>query len=284
MIHPGTGTEIDAALRRFASEASQQSFVTPRYRYRYFLWGNGPPVVFIHGLSDRAKSFVLPMARLADRFTCIGVELADGLGDGAKLGAYRHRHHVEDLIRLLNHLSFENVDLVGSSYGTTVALRALGTYPKRFRRCVLQGGFACRPLHWYERGPARVTRYWPGRIGDVPGRNIVLSRLDGPQFAAVPKAVFQFFLNCFGETPIRALTRRALILDRLDLRPWLADIPHPMLMIGGDSDRIVPRNYEAELEAGLPNVRRIELAHSGHYPQYTHPGPMAEAIREFLLS
>jgi pimeloyl-ACP methyl ester carboxylesterase len=175
------------------------------------------------------------------------------------------------------------VNLLGSSYGSTIALRALGTYPKRFLRCILQGGFARRPLHWYERGPARATRFWPGRLREVPGRSVVLARLDGPQFAGAPPDVYSFFLNCTESTPIRALTRRALVLDRLDLRLWLPDILQPVLLLGGDDDRIVPMSCETALESGLPNVRRVVIVRCGHYPQYTHPGQMTDAIASFLL-
>ena len=85
-----------------------------------------------------------------------------------------------------------------------------------------------------------------------------------------------------GLTPIRAAARRALILDTLDLRPQLQQVRSPVLMIGGDRDTIVPRMYEAEVEAGVPDVRRIEYSPCGHYPQYTHPERMAQDMRAFL--
>ena len=50
----------------------------------------------------------------------------------------------------------------------------------------------------------------------------------------------------------------------------------------GDADRLVPRSCWEELERGLPDLRLVEFADCGHYPQYTHPGAMAEAISAFL--
>jgi pimeloyl-ACP methyl ester carboxylesterase len=279
-----TPSEISELLNRYETESVPGVVTTPRYRCRYRVWGTGPPVVFIHGLTDRAKSFVFPMARLAERFTVVGFELADGETDGAVLGSYRHRHHAEDLVHLLDHLGFDRVDLLGSSYGSTIAIRTMGTYPDRVRRCVLQGGFARRPIRWFERGPARMTRFWPGRIGDVPGRSLVLARLDGPQFAAAPPIIYDLFLTLSGSTPIEALTRRTLLLDKTDLRTWLPDVRHPVLLIGGNDDRIVPRWCEAELESGLRDVHRVEIDGCGHYPQYTHPERMAEAMRSFLFA
>jgi len=276
--------DAETALRRFEAEARPGAVATPRYRCRYYVWGNGPPLVFVHGLTDRAKSFALVMARLADRFTCVSVELANGRDDGANLTAYRHRHHVEDLVVLFDHLGNERVDLFGSSYGSTIALRALVEASGRIRRCVLQGGFARRPLRWFERVPARLTRPWPGVIDDVLGRRLVLNRLDRDQFATVHRTAFRLYRDCTGSTPIRALTHRTLLLDRLDLRPALPVIRHPVLMIDGDDDRIVPEAWHAEVATGLPDCRRVILAKCGHYQHYTHPGPVAAAVRDFLLS
>jgi pimeloyl-ACP methyl ester carboxylesterase len=281
-----TTAELSAALARCDAEATRGAVHTGRYRCRYVVWGESdrPPLVFVHGLTDQARSFAMLMARLVDAgFRCVGYELPSGLGDGANLGTLRHPDLVADLTALLDHLKIGRADLLGSSFGTTVALRALATHPDRFRRGVLKGGFARRPLRWTERGPARLGRYWPLRLGQLPGYRQVMARLEGQGFAHCPPEVFGFLVACGGAAPARAVARRALMLDTLDLRPLLPAIPHPVLMIGGNCDGIVARWCEAEVERGLKDVRRIELSPCGHYPQYTMPGPTAEAIAGFLM-
>ena len=282
--HP-TASELAAALARYDAEARSGAFHTGRYRLRYVTWGESarPPLVFAHGMADQARSFAMVMTRLVDAgFRCVAYELANGLDDGANLGMYRHPHFVADLIALLDHLNLPTVDLLGSSFGPTIAVRALAARPDRFRRCVLKGAFARRPLWRRERGLSRLGRYWPWRIGELPLRVRELRRLEGRGFAGCPPEVFAFLLECTGRTPCRAAALRTLIIDKLDLRPLLPRIPHPVLMVSGDLDGIVFRWCEDEVEAGLTNVRRVELSPCGHYPQYTMPGPLAGAIREFL--
>lgn len=282
--HP-TAADLTAALARYDAEAQPAAVHTGRYRLRYVTWGDGPrpPLVFVHGMADQARSFAMVMSRLVDAgFRCVAYELANGPDDGANLGVYRHPHFVADLIALLDHLRLPLVDLIGSSFGTTVALRTLATHPARFRRCVLKGGFARRPLSRWERGLSRLGRYWPWRLGDLPFRVREMRRLEGRGFAHCPPEVFDFLLECTGRTLCRAAALRTLIIDTLDLRPLLPKIPHPVLMIGGDVDGIVFRWCEAEVEAGLTDVRRVELSPCGHYPQYTMPGPLAEVIRGFV--
>jgi pimeloyl-ACP methyl ester carboxylesterase len=280
-----TLADLTTALVRYDVEARHGAVHTGRYRCRYVAWGESarPPLVFVHGLTDRPRSFAMVMVRLVDAgFHCVAYHLPDGLGDEARLGSYRHPHLVADLIALLDHLKIETADLLGSSFGTTVSLRALATHPDRFRRCVLKGAFARRPLRWTERGPARLGRYWPWRLGQLPGYRMAMARLEGQGFGHCPPEIFEYLLSCSGETPVRAAARRALMLDTLDLRPLLPRIAHPVLMICGDCDLIVPQWCEEEVERGLKDVRRVGLSPCGHYPQYTMPGPTAEAVATFL--
>ena len=282
--HPTAG-ELHEALTRYDAETRPGLAQTPRYRLNYISWGDpgAKPVVFIHGMADLPRSFAMVMARLVDAgFFCIAYDLADGRSDGANLGMYRHRHFADDLFALLDHLELPVVNLVGSSFGTTIAIRALAADPGRFRRAVLQGGFARRPLRRIERGLSRLGRYWPWLMGELILREQVMARLEAGQFDGCPPEVFQFLLANSGRTPCRAAARRTLIIDTLDLRPLLSRIHHPVLMIGGDIDHIVPVEYQDELEQGLKDVRRVVFRPCGHYPQYTMPGRMAETIIGFL--
>lgn len=249
---------------------------------RVATWGEGPPLVIIHGLSDAVRGFAMVMHRLAPHFTCIAYELPNGLDDDANLASYRHRDYAADLFALLDHLKLDRVAVLGSSFGTTVALSAMAAAPHRFTRCVLKGGFACRPLKWYERFGARQGRFWEGRLCELPFREFAMRRADPATWDGCSPHARELFLRCNGQTPIRAACRRALTLDTLDLRPLLPAIRTPVLLIGGDRDRIVPWGREAVLANHLPDVRRVEFAACGHYPQYTHPGATAAAVAEFL--
>jgi pimeloyl-ACP methyl ester carboxylesterase len=283
--HTVTADELFAATARFDREAKWDSLRTGRYQMRYAVWGDAPrTLLFVHGLCDLARSFAMPMANLLDDFRCVALELPNGKDDDAKLGTYRHDFFPHEVVALLDHLKLDRVDILGSSFGSTVALRTAAIYPDRLRRIVLQGGFARRPLIRAERGLARIGRYWPWRMGELPIRETVMRKLESHAFVTAPPEIFEFLLSNSGQTPVRAASRRALILDKLDLRPILARVTCPVLMIGGDRDTIVPRRYEAEVEAGVPDVRRVEFSPCGHYPQYTHPAQMAVEMRKFLCS
>lgn len=272
---------LAAALALWEHEARCGTCDTGRYRLPYFVWGNGPPLVFIHGLADSSRGFIPVMAALRHEFTCIGYDLPAGGGDGARLGAYRHRHHVADLVALLDHLRMRQANLFGSSFGSTIVLAALHAHPDRTLRAVLQGGFAYRPLAPWERLLCGFARYLPGPLGTLPLR----AKLDHPSdmrvFGDLPDE-YRFHRENSDSLPKAAVARRGLMILDVDLRAKLPAIRQPVLLLCGDCDRIVTAACETPLLEGLPNVARVELPGCGHYPQYTHAALVAEVMRQFL--
>jgi pimeloyl-ACP methyl ester carboxylesterase len=273
------------AFDRFGREAKRGGCDTGRYRAHYFDWGRGPEaLVFVHGLADLARSFVPLAAELSYRYRCVAYDQPHGGADGARVGRYRHDDFVADLVGLLDHLGIDRAVPVGSSFGTTIVLRALHDHPDRFPRAVLQGGFARRPLLGPELTLARVARYAPAsfRMADLPLRERTQREFDLPAFVGAPPGVWEFFAANSGAMPARTVARRALLLHRLDLRSLLPAVRQSVLLVGGDRDRVVPLAYEKELLGALPSGSRVEFSPCGHYPQYTHAGEMAEAIRAFV--
>ena len=271
------------ALAAWDREARRGVLDTGRYRMPYFVWGTGPPLVFIHGLADRSRAFVPVMAALRHEVTCVGYELPDGATDGARLGAYRHRHLVADLLALLDHLDVKQAALFGSSFGSTIALATLHDHPDRAGRAVLQGGFAYRPLVVWERVLCRFARYWRGTMGTLPLRERLHHPADVRVFRDWPE-LFELHRENFDVVPKAAAARRGLMILDVDLRPKLPAIRQPVLMICGDCDPIVPAACEGPLLERLPHVARVELPGCGHYPQYTHATLVAEIVRQFLAA
>jgi pimeloyl-ACP methyl ester carboxylesterase len=273
---------LESALAGFERDAVPGELDTGRYRMRYRVWGRGPALVFIHGLSDCAASFVLPMSRLAEKFCCISYELPCGVGDGAALGSYRHEQLADDLFALCDHLHLETAIPVGVSFGSTIAIRALARDSGRFPTGILQGGFARRPLAWTEVLLARFARYWPGSIHRLPLHDVVIEKQHAAEFASVEPGRWPCFLGQQGKTPTAAVAQRALWIAAMDLRPMLAKIRQPVLLICGEHDRLIGKTCEAELMHGLPNVARAEIDGCGHLPAFTHPEVYAEVVEQFL--
>jgi pimeloyl-ACP methyl ester carboxylesterase len=269
------------ALERCRREAISGVCDTGRYRMPYRVWGEGPPLVFIHGLSDCSDTFVGPMAQLSRQFRCIAYDQPPGHG-GARIGSYTHADLVADLLALMDHLGLAQAYLFGSSFGATIALAAMHQQPGRLPRAILQGGIVRRPLRRAERILTWLFRFLPGRMRWLPLREKVLRVNNLVGFENRPPEAWRYFIQCSGRPCVAWVARQALILDRLDLRPILPAIHQPVLLVSGEKDRIVGRGHEEMLLAGLPSAGRATLLGCGHVPSHTHPELLAELVRQFL--
>src|SRR5437016_641793 len=76
---------LEKALAAWRREAEFREFDCAHYRCRFFVWGRGQTLLFVHGLSDQGRSFVPLIAHLTNSFRCIAYDLPTGHGDSANL-------------------------------------------------------------------------------------------------------------------------------------------------------------------------------------------------------
>jgi pimeloyl-ACP methyl ester carboxylesterase len=277
-----TPIDLGEARARFEKESTRGVCATAHYRMPYYVWGEGPPLVFVHGLADSSHSFLLPVSRLSQRFRCIAYDLPTGRGDRARVRRWTHEDLIRDLWTLLDHLGLRQAYLYGSSFGSTVVLAAMAWQPERVPRAVLQGALAHRPLAARERWLARIGQYVPGTVSIFRGRERVLHKINGAEFVDRPEEVWRYFIERTATVPIATMARQALVLDGIDMRPVLPNVRQPVLLVCGDRDSIVPGPYQDVLLAGLPNAGRVTIRGCAHVPSYTHPEALAEVVRQFL--
>jgi pimeloyl-ACP methyl ester carboxylesterase len=276
------GPTLGEVLARFEREAQRGVCDTGRYRMPFYTWGSGPPLVFVHGVGDTSRSFLLPIARLSAHFHCVAYDLPSGHGDGARLFRYRHDDLVDDLWALLDHLAVPRAYLLGASFGSTVALRALVRRPERLPRAVLQGAVVHRPLRRAERWLSWLARFLPGPARRIPKREKILEVVHKETFAQQPDEVWRAFVDWTGQSRLSALGHQAQWLHRLDLRPELPQVRQPVLLVWGERDRVVPLAHADVLRQGLPAAGLAVLEGAGHVPSYTHPDALAGVVRQFL--
>ena len=211
----------------------------------------------IPGIASTYRIYALLLNRLAERFRTIVYDYpGDHPDDGARLSRITHDHLVDDLFGLIDHLNIGRVFLLGISFGSTIALKALAPRAE----AVPEGGRAGRvravAISPAERWALRLGRLVPGTVARLPLRRTILtynSRVGVPGAAGRPLGLY---LEQNGLTPIRSLAHRVALLTDLDLRPILPEIPTEVLLIQGNEDRIVPRRDYETLQGGPPAGRR----------------------------
>jgi pimeloyl-ACP methyl ester carboxylesterase len=276
--------DLRAEVSRYDAAAEVGRWDGPRYRMTYRVLGQGPPLFLIPGIASTYRIYALLLNRLSERFrTIIHDYPGEHAGDGARLSRITHEHLADDLFGLIDHLNVGRAFVVGVSFGSTVALRALHREPRRFPRAAIQGGFAHRALTMAELWALRLGRLVPGPADRLPWRRRILAYNSRLEFPTLLDDRWEYFLEQDGRTPIRSLAHRVGLLSRLDLRPILPGIPTEVLLLQGNEDRIVPRRDFEVLRDALPRAQGAILPTVGHLPHLTHAEVMAQLIHQWLL-
>ncbi len=182
--------------------------------------------------------------------------------------------------RLLDHLGYGSVDVMGVSWGGGLAQQFVIQYPKRVRRLVLaataMGGATMLP------GNPRVLLKMvnPRRYLDKGYMKRVAPELYGGALRDDPDAIKLFTDHARGGDPVGYRYQLLAMLGWTSL-PWLWRIRQPTLVLAGNDDPLVPL-VNARLHAWLLPDARLRVIDDGHLFMLTHAQETARLIGEFL--
>ncbi|ACL67196.1 alpha/beta hydrolase fold protein [Anaeromyxobacter dehalogenans 2CP-1] len=252
-------------------------------RLAYADRGAGAPLVLVHGWSLSSAAFDDLAVRLPGR-RLVTPDLRGHGGSGAAPFALEDLGR--DLALLLDRLDLRGAVLAGWSLGAQAALAALPAVRARLAGLVLISGTPRFTLcdgwphglpaqalevlaHRVRREPARAAaRFFDGMF--APGELDPAARArTGALRAAIP-------------SPGSAAALAGLdVLAAADLRPTLAGVGVPALVIHGTADPICPPGAGRALAAGIPGARLALLPGAGHAPHLTRPDEVAALLQAF---
>jgi pimeloyl-ACP methyl ester carboxylesterase len=134
-VPPGAPAGAGRGARLVTTEARGSAEVNGT-RLVYEVVGDGPPVVFVHGLALDRRMWDDQVAALAARHRVVRYDLR-GFGESADPRAGEEYTHAADLRALLAHLNISRAALVGLSLGGWVVLEFAVTYPEAVSALVL---------------------------------------------------------------------------------------------------------------------------------------------------
>jgi pimeloyl-ACP methyl ester carboxylesterase len=123
--------------------APDQFFDSAGVKIHYRVWGQGDPIVLIHGFTASIDTnWVQPgiVDKLDDDFKVIALDLrGHGQSDKPRDPAAYGDQMAADVVRLLDHLKLEKAHIVGYSLGGFTTLKLATMHPERFLSATLGG-------------------------------------------------------------------------------------------------------------------------------------------------
>ena len=244
--------------------------VEPNLRLHITDAGEGKPIVLIHGWPLSDEMFEYQYNDLINKkFRVIGITLR-GFGKSNKpYGSYNYDVHASDIKKVLKKLDIQNAVLAGFSMGGSIAVRYVSKFKDtRVSKLVLAG--AAVPV-WTQREdfPYNLQK-------SVVDELIALNYKDRPKllsdfakiFSATETALNEGignWLNGIGLSASSHATAQCLIALRdTDLRPDLAEITIPTLIMHGKKDKICSFDLAEQMKAGIVHSTLVPFGNSGH--------------------
>ncbi len=242
--------------------------------------GSGQPLFLFHSLlSDRA-SFDAIAPQLAKSFRVFVPELP-GFGQSQTVEG--------GLIAVADRMAQAVVEacggkkpiVLGNGYGGFVALQMAIRHLSLVERLILAdcGAAFSEPGRQAFRNMDAASSKGLSAILDVAMRRLFALEFQDkhPQLMADRREAFL-------ATDPAVFSQACKALSELDLRPNLASVKIPALVLVGEQDEATPPPMSHELAAGLPDARLKILQGCAHVPQLQAPEMFLAAISDFIAA
>ncbi len=252
--------------------------------------GDGPPVVFVHGISGNWQNWLENIPRVSRERRVVALDLP-GFGESADFGGeVTMSRHGAVVDALAERLDLGPVALVGNSMGGFISAETAIRFPERVERLVLvsAAGITTNELR---REPVMA---W-GRVVAMSGARsvaevraaILRPRLRHAVFSLIvrhPSRIAPEMLFEISKGAGRAAFMPTLeAIVNYDFRERLPGIRCPTLIVWGAKDAIVPSGDAYEYERLIPGSQPVVMMEdTGHVPMIERPRTFNAELLEFV--
>lgn len=271
-------------------------------RLTYRRSGSGPMLVCHPGGPGFSSRYLGELAGLGEELELV---LLDPRGTGGSDPAldprgYAIEDYASDLEELRVHLGLERMRLLGHSHGGVAAIAYAARHPESVERLILASTL---PRHGPEQEAAmqaaietKAGEPWYADALEAVEAELAGDFADGAELGELARRMMPFYYARYGERErahVESMAGEELcadatrlwekeIFEHYDLRPQLAGLTMPTLVIAGEEDFIAGPACAAELTEGIPEPETVLLPGIGHMIFVEAPEEFRRAILSFL--
>jgi len=246
-------------------------------RLYYEVAGEGPVVVFSHGILMDHEMFAAQVDALADRYRCITWD-ERAHGATAWTGPFTYWDSARDLLAILDAVGVDAAVLAGMSQGGFLSLRAALLEPARVRGLFLidtqAGTEDPNVVPFYEEMAVSWATHGPQRPVAETTASIILG--DGPDWEP-------WIEKWFAWPKERVRDMFGALIHREDLHGRLHEIACPVQVVHGTADAAISIEKAQKMCEALPGCREVEaIEEASHAANLSHPEEVNERLAHFL--
>lgn len=251
----------------------------------YEVMGDGPAIVFAHGLGGNQMSWWQQLAFFSARHTCVAFAHRGFTPSSAVPGEKAPDAYTDDLAALIDELKLRDVRLVAQSMGGWTCMEYALRNPGNLRSLVMASTSGALDFRQLEGAVKPEIDKWmaqaPKTMADLDARDILVAhgeRMEREQPAA---AVLYRQISQLTPEEFKAGVRQRIFATRNRPPALLADLKLPLLFVTGDEDCVFPSAAGPALAALAPNGRAVRVPKAGHSVYFERPAEFNRIVEEF---
>lgn len=228
----------------------------------YAIYGEGEPLILLHGGLGNADYFANQIPAFAEYFTVIAV---DSRGHGRSTVTETpigYSLMASDVLALMDYLEIESASIVGWSDGGIIGLDIAINHPERLNKLVAYGA------NYIPEGVRADT------IGDSATFNAYIEQAatDYVRLSPNPDG-FEAFLNNIGNM---------WATEPQFTEEQMMSIPNEVLILDGWDEEAIYPEHNFEMAALIPNAELTLMPNIGHFAMFLEPEMFNSIVLNYL--
>ncbi len=254
--------------------------------------GKGPALLFLHGLGGSWQDWSATLPAFAATYRVIAVDFPGFGGSDQPEVKYSVEWFTEVVEKFIQERKLDGVNLVGHSMGGLVALNLAARPNSRVKKLIItdavgigdKAEFMSYVMTKKILGPETRWEFFEGFLKDE-FRGMVNNFIKDQK----PKTARDFF-ESLPKNPITgnrylpmtpSVQMSASIID-FEIRPKLASIRQPTLILWGAKDPVVPPQDASLLKKEIPQSHLVIFPDTGHCPMIERPSLFSQELTKFF--
>lgn len=254
----------------------------------YEVSGQGPAIVFAHGLGGNHMSWWQQVGHFRHTHTCVTFAHRGFSPSWTEGGHPDPTKYAQDLAAVIDHLKLDQVHLVGQSMGGWTVVEYGLRQPQRVRSLVLSATVGSIDLErlasldpsvlaaWLKATEKTVAQCRAARVHPAAGLRMAREQ-------PAKHLLYQHIDECasgLDKEVLRARLRAMRVRSPADL----AATGIPLLLVSPDEDIVIPPPALRALAREIAGARITQLADTGHSPYFEKPSVFNQCLGDFFQS